>query len=152
MANKLQTEKGVEMDVTKLGISEDNLKSLMALFAEMTKTSDPTVKKIQEYELEKIERQKSLELEREKRDMQSRLENAHLLESKRKAEEHYQGMCSHKKDRNAGSAISGQRGHSGRLILICQSCGKRFSKMEEVPPDAIPDMNLIGGPIVGGSM
>lgn len=155
--NKLQPElvmgnKAVEMDVSKTGISEENLKALMAMFAEITRTSDPVVTKIREYELEKLERAKRLEEERDKREMQSRKETALLLEQKRKSDEAYQALCSHKKDRNAGSAISGQRGHSGRLILICQTCGKRFSHLSEVPPDAIPDMNLIGGPISGGGI
>jgi hypothetical protein len=58
-----------------------------------------------------------------------------------------QAACIHQKP-NGASAFCGQRDHSGRIHLICQTCS--LSWHEGVSPNFAfrrPDPNIIGGPL-----
>lgn len=95
--------------------------------------------------LEKYQREKAEEEERQKLLLEARKQGAMTMEMRRQAELAAQEACSHMKP-YGGPAIGGQRDHNNTIHYVCLHCGKHWTQAD-LPPNLRIPMDKIGGPV-----
>lgn len=133
------------------GVSNIDLAQLIAALRSTGPASNPALDNL----IAKLDLKVSREIDEEtairEQQLAGRRANAENMVRIGEQEAARQNLCGHTKPLGKGTALAGQRTHSGSLTLICQYCGKEFSDpprkpSERIPNGLMPDRHFVGGP------